>query len=193
MPSSSVTFDPITAAYTGRGLVLTNLIVPRPLGTAADGLKFSCAEGVIIRGECRVPGGTENACDVNNGSSVAVFGTLALWGGGQAGLVVKGGSRFRTEIDGSVILIPVASSKTDVLVDDWSDQSSRPSFVSGTFRRPDGQPVRVVWGRWHRPKISGPSVVNWRWVIALHFYNPLKGFVRWVLRIPRGTKGPAWL
>jgi len=192
MPSESITPDIITAAFTGYGVLVSDRdFVARP--GDADVLKFSAAVGAIIAGKCSSTGGKENACDVNNSSSVVVAGTLALNAGDQAGLVVKGGSSFSTAPGAAVTFTPSALSKTDILADDWSDQSQSASRVFICATRTDGKPVRVVFGRFRRPVIIGPSVVVWPWTIGLHFYNPIKAFVRFVLRIPRGVKGPSWL
>lgn len=187
MNASTRPDDNITAAFTGT-VTLNN---EHYSGVGSDVLKFSKANANIL-GECSAAGGKENACDANNESDVAIQGRLALLGGDQAGLVVKGRSKFRT-FNGFVTFTPSALSKTDVLADDWSDQSQKASDIEMAATRTDNQPVRVVFGRWRRPKIHGPSKVVWGWTIGLHAYNIAKGLVRTVLRIPVGVKGPSWM
>jgi hypothetical protein len=159
-----------------------------------DELKFSQAPDAEIQGNVSSTGGEENACDINNHSCVTVKpgAVLRLTGGDQAGLLVKGGSKFVVEPGGLVLITPSPKSKCDVLVDDWSDQSQLDSVVDGEIRRTDDAPVRFVWGRGTRPEIVGPSAVQWLWTIGLHFYNPIKGLIRRILKIPTGVKGPRW-
>lgn len=177
----------IAAAFTGN-VTLTDRHFQ---GQGADVLKFSAANA-NIGGACSAYGGIENACDINNTSDVAIQGRLLLTFGDQAGLVVKGGSKCRT-FGGSVVFIPSALSETDILVDDWSDQSQAASEVDLNATRADGHPVRVVFGRFRCPKIQGPSKIVWGWTVGLHAYNIAKGIVRKVMRIPVGVKGPSWM
>jgi hypothetical protein len=182
--------DVVTAAFSGPGIVIADRDFTGAPGTD-DVLKFSAAQA-LLRGRVTAAGGAENACDVNNDSDIVLQGELGLTGGDQAGLSVKGGSALGTLDAGVVVFLPSAKSRTDLLVDDWSDRSRAPSIVVMRARRTDGQPVRVVFGRWHRPRIDGPSRIVWGWTIALHLYNPAKALLRALLRIPAGTKGPAW-
>lgn len=147
-------------------------------------------------------GGEENALDINNGSQIEVVGQVPtrLIGGKQCPLVVKGGSSLKTIGEAYISIDPDENYPTqyDIEVDGWSDQSSEPSTVEITVVHEHhgencDRPVRVVFGRFRRPKIKGHVRIMWARTIRLHAYNIFKGAVRFVLRYPRGVQGPSWL
>lgn len=148
-------------------------IIPSDPEEWDDSLKIShcisChfSTGVVV-------GGSENALDMNRSCSVVTVDNLELRGGDQASIVVKGGCRGILLSD--LVLSPSSKAWTDILWDDWSKTGRQASF--GTLknvRRSDGKPIRVVFGRFRRPKIEDtPHRILWLSCIGLHLYNLCK-------------------
>lgn len=142
-----------------------------------DILKLSHATNCVVSNVV-VFGGKENAIDLNRTcENITILG-CRLYGGRQAAIVVKGGCK-NIYISGTQIAQD-PSSWCDVLVDDWSDQSRKASEVTlVSCYREDGKPLRIVFGRFRKPKIASTNYrILWLPTISLHLYNILKGF--WV-------------
>lgn len=125
--------------------------------------------------DCEASGGRENALDCNRLCHLLDFISCRFIGGEQAAVVVKGGCKDIFFHDCTIT--PSKKSWTDVLWDDWSDQSKEPSTgdISGLHRL-DGKPVRVVFGRWRKPTMGDHQKVLWIPTIGLHVYNIVKGW-----------------
>jgi hypothetical protein len=123
----------------------------------ADVLKFSHAERVAGV-NLTVVGGKENAIDMNRRCRDIFLSDVTLCGGDQSSVVIKGATE-------NVILrrfTYFVSKKAwcEVLIGDWSDQSTEPSrnIVLDDHYRKDGKPVRVVVGRAEWPYVVGGNV-----------------------------------
>lgn len=119
-------------------------------------------------------GGTENAVDLNRMCRKITLSRLELFGGAQAAVVVKGGCTGITFADTCIAQDPEA--RCEFLIDDWSAQSRAPSDVTiRNVTRKDGQPVRVIFGRFRRPKVVATKIRTlWLQSIGLHIYNLAK-------------------
>lgn len=119
-----------------------------------DVLKFSHAKRVVAKG-IYVAGGRENAVDMNRGCESILIADSTIVGGDQAGMVIKGASRGIVLED--VMFIPSPKSWCDILIGDWSDQSTELSttIILTRCQRHDGRPLRVVVGRATMPIIAG--------------------------------------
>ena len=89
-----------------------------------------------------------------------------------------------------VCIVPHPDSLCDILIDDWSDQSRRPSELTlrRVFRQ-DGEPVRVVFGRFRRPLIvNGNCHIQRLSSFGLHAYVLWKGMLvsTGVIDLPSG-------
>ena len=136
----------------------------------SDVMKLSHATDCQFTGGV-VDGGSENAIDMNRMCSDIVVQDFKLIGGQQAAVVVKGGCKNITL--SSIVITPDSKAWTDILLDDWSAQSRASSELHlENVTRTDGMPVRVVFGRFHRPQIARCQIETlWFTSIALHFYN----------------------
>jgi hypothetical protein len=156
------------------GLTVRGLDVAAPYPATGesfdDMLKIShCTDCSFVGGT--VSGGSENAVDLNRMCENISLVGLQLNGGAQASVVVKGGC---TGVSFSDILInPDPRARCEFLIDDWSAQSRAPSDVSiSRVTRLDGKPVRVIFGRFSRPRVVNAKVkILWISSIALHIYN----------------------
>ncbi|MDX2187814.1 MAG: hypothetical protein SFV32_12835 [Opitutaceae bacterium] len=126
-----------------------------------DTAKFSrCKRGKIVRFTSF--GGLENANDVNNHCEDLLFENGSFIGGEQAAIVVKG--RSRNIVYRHVSIKRSRHSRIDVLWDDYSDQSKEYSTgVLDQVYTPDGSPVRLAFGRYHRPQITPGTKVRIIW------------------------------
>lgn len=141
----------------------------------ADALKFShLTNSSFTRGRVLAELVKENAVDANRLCENVHVEDYLLVGGAQAAIVCKGGCK--NMVFSRVKITPAASAWCDVLWDDYSDQSKAPS--TGELIdvvRTDGKPVRVVFGRFVRPKIVGGNCkIDWVRTIGLHAYNLAK-------------------
>jgi hypothetical protein len=159
--------------------------------TIADTWKFSGDKNITAT-NCSSYGGEENALDINNGCSDFKFTGIALIGGKAGGQVTKGGCTNMAFTN--VVFTPDPAAPYDVEWDGFSDQSRDYSMGTLTnYTRTDGQPVRLVFGRFHSPKIVGGNIkILWGRTIGYHAYNLAKDLARLLWRVPRGVKGPAW-
>lgn len=149
-----------------------------------DVFKLShCTNSTFTRGEVYAMGCTENALDANRFCS-AVIEDYYLSGGAQASVVIKGKSAITLK---QVVINHDPKSWTDILVDDYSDQSKEASAVIlDDVKRVDGKEVRVVFGRFMKPTFfKGNYKVLWITTIGLHIYNILKDL--YVKFIPKKT------
>lgn len=148
-----------------------------PLSSFADTFKLSHTTNSRFS-NITVIGGAENAIDANRFCLNCLITQAKLIGGSQAAIVVKGGCAQMNFVD--VLITPSSQSWCDVLWDDFSDQSRRPS--TGTLlnvRRKDGAPVRIVFGRFVRPDMMSMSYkILWFRTIGLHVYNMVKDVLR---------------
>jgi hypothetical protein len=129
------------------GLTVADLVLAPPNQGAgfADILKLSRVTKSRFTSVFVIAGAqTENALDLNNGSSGNVFVGLKLDAGQECAVIIKGGSSGNTFSD---VLITRAGGHSDLYLGDYSDQSKAKS-VSNHFdhvRRLDDQAVRVSW------------------------------------------------
>lgn len=129
------------------GLAVTGLTLAPPNSGAgfADILKLSRVTNSRFTGCFIIAGAqSENALDLNNGSSGNVFAGLKLDAGAECAIIVKGGSQDNRFSD---VLITRAGGHSDVYLGDYSDQSKEKSSGNrfDNVRRLDDQPVRVAW------------------------------------------------
>ena len=167
------------------GIIVASRTFSLELGESCDDLLKCSNLRVANFHDCTVLGNPEvreNAIDLNRFCEHVTFTQCRIIGGNQAGIVVKGAS---TEIRFiNCWIARSARSWTDVLVDDWSDQSQEASTridLRG-LTMGDGSKVRVVFGRWHKPLMNENQRILWIPTIGLHAYNILKGLWTWITR-----------
>ena len=161
------------------GAVIENLTIdPRADGLSADQFediyKFSDKHGITHRNIWVLGAGVkENAIDINNRCSGLLFEDVAVMGGNQSGVLIKGGCRdvvFRKIVFGS------CGPRCDVLIGDWSDQSNDKTtgVVLDRLIRSSKDPVRVIVGRGDWPEIIGGNVK------ILYFQSYLQKVYWWI-------------
>ena len=168
-----------------KGVVAANRIFQLENGeTCDDLLKCSNLQDSSFM-ECSILGNDsvrENAIDCNRFCENLLFSRCTITGGNQACIVIKGGCkniRFK-----ECLLVRSKRSWTDILIDDWSDQSTKPSTgidLLGT-EMVGGSYVRVVFGRWKKPILGPNQRILWIPTIGLHAYNIFKGLWKLVAR-----------
>jgi len=136
--------------------------------------------------------GVECSVDVNNNVTATisgVFGNSTLGIGNQI-ISVKGSSNLFIQgtLKGSGNRL-----NADILVDNWSDQSYGGSTVDlSAAKHETGRKLNVVY-RIGYSKITGDCNKLIFQSIGLTAYFFVKLFVRTVMRIKVGTKGPSWI
>lgn len=159
------------------------------------GLKITHTRDVHGRG-LTLPQCRENSVDIDVAEDTVldgVFGTLGMAPASGQAITVKGGSA-RTTLSGEILSEP-GRQGAHIQVGNWMDQDYR--LTSGTkldFKHRLGGPVYVVTG-WVVPfSTTLRGACEWRpWEsLKLKIYVVAKFVVRFLLRIPKGTKGPAW-
>lgn len=145
-----------------------------------DCVKVDNHHRLILRGNCMIVGGGENALDINNFGKVINEGTLIIKQAEEAQVVVKGGGILHSEgvtiIDGHIE------------IDGFSDQNRKNAFVSGRIYGFSATRPKIVFGRFRRP--SFPHRVLWWKSIKYHAFNIIKDLARLVCGIKDGEKGP---
>ena len=118
----------------------------------------------------------ENAIDCNRLCRAILFSSCLINGGNQAAIVIKG--ECSNIIFKDCTITPSSRSWCDVLVDDWSDQSKKPSTdidLRG-LSRIDGKKIRIVFGRFKVPTYNkNTAKICWIKSAGLHVYNLVKG------------------
>jgi len=184
----------LTGAYGQDGVNFDNLDL-----SANDGREYSTLFKVShckdVSGEgLDVPQGNENAADIDVCEDVSLHGEFGTAGViGDQCITVKGGCR-RVHLSG-VIRTLTTRRKAHIQVGNWMDQSYRITRdVALDFKRSDNGPVYVAIG-WAVPftvQLRGDCrLLVWE-SVKLKAYVLAKFAIRAVLRIPKGTKGPAW-
>lgn len=142
-----------------------------------DTMKLSnLKDSIFLNGE--VWGGRENAIDANRYCRNVKVWKYDLIGGDQCAIVCKGGCSQMTF--SNILIEPSIKARYDIEIDGWSDQSRDTSDVTlEEIYRKDGKPVRVVFGRFVKPRIIGGNCkISWFWTILLHAYNIIKGIFK---------------
>lgn len=140
-----------------------------------DTLKISHCQFCSFTGG-KVYGGRENALDMNRECLAITVEGFFLYGGDQAAVVVKGGCRGI--VIANTVIAPSRKAWCDIEFDGWSDQGSRHSTLElKNVVRNDGEPLRIVFGRFHRPTATNGTRIRVLWIptIGLHAYNIIKG------------------
>lgn len=176
-------------------------LTPHNESTHATALKCSHQNGVSGV-ELRIPAGNQASVDVDLCQNVTLDGE---WAFGpvqpQTPIRCKGGSahiKFSGKVHqrGTRKVFPWCKTPIDIELGDWMDQRWRLCHtidVSG-LSYVDGSPLNVCIG-WCDPftiKV-GDNTILWGQSVGMAAYVLFKGIVRWILRIPTGTKGPSWL
>jgi len=195
MIASTRTDVNLTGAYGQDGVAFDGLNL-----TEHDGREYSTLLKIShccnVSGEgLNIPQGNENAVDIDVCEDVALSGEFGTAGATcDQVLTVKGGCR-RVQVVGTVHTLKTRR-LAHVQVGNWMDQSyDLTRDVTLDLQRADGGPVLVAIG-WAVPfsvKLRGScKYLVWE-SVKLKAYVLAKFAVRAVLRIPKGTKGPAWL
>lgn len=167
------------------GIIVASRTFSLELGESCDDLLKCSNLRVANFHDCKVLGNPEvreNAIDLNRFCEHVTFTQCCIKGGNQAGIVIKGASSDISFIN--CWIARSAKSWTDVLVDDWSDQSQEASTridLRG-LTMGDGSKVRVVFGRWKKPLMNENQRILWIPTIGLHAYNIGKGLWTWITR-----------
>jgi len=135
--------------------------------------------------------GSECSLDANNNVIATVQGTLGVDtpNVGNQIVSVKGGSNvtLNTILKGSGNRM-----NADVLVDNWSDQDYDGSVVDLTkCTHNTGREVKVVY-RFFASTINGKCNKLYFYSLCLTLYWWAKYFIRLILGIKKGQKGPSW-
>lgn len=179
----------------------TPQVIPTPTEwdlSKIDGSKYASilklADGAnFTQTGLNVTQGTEGAVDINNHATVDISGDFGsdTFSGNQI-FSVKGGSsaKISGNLHGSGNRMG-----SDVLLDNWSDQSFNGSEVDLTNAKHISGRKIVVVKRYGASKVTlGVNAqANMLQSIKLTAYWWLKWTIRLVMRIPVGTKGPSWI
>jgi hypothetical protein len=164
----------------------------------SDVLKISHKQGIPIRGVGMViPRGRENALDIEDCDDVILngeFGTNSVDGAKGTAITAKG-NLSNAHLSG-LIRGPAGQQNAHIDVGNWYDQNYGWSKnIVLNFHHESVGPVYVVTG-WVKPfsiKLQGGC----KWLmwqsLALKAYVLAKFVVRFLMRIPKGVKGPAWM
>jgi len=115
---------------------------PSPDGTPyASALKFS-GQLQNFKAAAKVVHGGHDACvDVNNRASGLEISADMFWSHGEFVATIKGGASY-VVLTGTIFH---GGTVTDVMLDDWSDQSHEPTHdIVLCLKRQDGAAVRVI-------------------------------------------------
>ena len=159
-------------------------------------LKITHNLGVIVS-QADIVGGTENAIDCDDSTDVSISGTFGSdipLGPNAQVLTIKGGC---VDIHaGGIIRGKPGRQNSHIQVGQWMDQSyAMTKHVTLDFKHASGANVNVVTG-WVMPfTVALKGDCRWLFVesMKLKAYIIAKFIVRFVMRIPKGIKGPSWL
>lgn len=150
-----------------------------------DVLKVSASHRLMFENvTVNALGARENALDVNNLCTDISFHSCRFLGGNQAAVVLKGGSNVLLN---RCTLRSGFSAESDILVDDYSDQSKAPSrVVIKDCVSASGAPILYAFGRYKKPVFINTEhrLCLFR-TIGMHLYNHGKDLCTWLFNVKR--------